>query len=242
MTSTPSPLGVSLPLSVTQNPQSTLWASVQFCVSGTGWVLGHPRGGPPPHPGPAVHSHGFTALHYAAKHNNRRIVRSLVGSGADVNAQNDVGCAVSAIGESAVSALAEFPPPSAVQAHAAALGRAQWTIGQCRRAVAARRRRGRPGQRRVPLRCAAQPNRNRSSRARAGARRSNTRNVEGSSHCTRRRRGWCPPPPASPPRHPRLAPAAPSLPTLLVPADVLSVHADGVRRSSGQGGDAALAL
>ena len=48
MASTPSPLGVSLPLSVTQNPQSTLWASVQFCVSGTGWVLGHPPWGPTP--------------------------------------------------------------------------------------------------------------------------------------------------------------------------------------------------
>jgi ankyrin repeat protein len=43
-----------------------------------------------------VHSFGHTALHWAAKYGNRRIVRSLVGSGADVNAQDDYGCAVSA--------------------------------------------------------------------------------------------------------------------------------------------------
>ena len=42
------------------------------------------------------------------------------------------------------------------------------------------------------------------------------------------------------PAHP--LPRAPSLSTLLVPTDVPSVLAVGVRRSSGQGGDAAVAL
>ena len=62
---------------------------------------GVPPWGPPPHPGPAVHRYGHTALHWAARYGNRRIVRSLVASGADVNAQNRFGCAVSACGESA---------------------------------------------------------------------------------------------------------------------------------------------
>jgi ankyrin repeat protein len=44
---------------------------------------------------------GWTALHYAAQDGNRRIVRSLVASGADVNADTDEGCAVSTCGESA---------------------------------------------------------------------------------------------------------------------------------------------
>ncbi len=57
--------------------------------------------GPPPRSGPAVHSNGSTALHYAALYGNRRIVRLLVDANADVNAQNDSGCAVSACGESA---------------------------------------------------------------------------------------------------------------------------------------------
>ena len=43
----------------------------------------------------------MTALHMAALRGNRRIVRSLVASGAVVNAQTDWGCAVCACGESA---------------------------------------------------------------------------------------------------------------------------------------------
>jgi ankyrin repeat protein len=35
-----------------------------------------------------VHSLGWTALHYAAHHGNRRIVRLLVGFNADVNTQD----------------------------------------------------------------------------------------------------------------------------------------------------------
>jgi ankyrin repeat protein len=48
-----------------------------------------------------VHSDGCTALHVAAYYGNRRIVRSLVAFGADVNGQTDYGCAVSACCESA---------------------------------------------------------------------------------------------------------------------------------------------
>ena len=61
-----------------------------------------PPWGPPPNPGPAVHSDGNTALHWAAMYGNRRIVRSLVDANADVNAKNRFGCAVCARGESAV--------------------------------------------------------------------------------------------------------------------------------------------
>ena len=57
--------------------------------------------GPPPHAGPAVHSDGNTALHHAALLGDRRMIRSLVDANADVNAQNDYGCAVCACGESA---------------------------------------------------------------------------------------------------------------------------------------------
>ncbi len=57
--------------------------------------------GPPPHPGPAVRSDGWTALHYAAQYGNRRIVRLLIASGADVNAQNRWRCAVCACRKSA---------------------------------------------------------------------------------------------------------------------------------------------
>ncbi len=63
---------------------------------------GVPTWGPPPHPGPAVHSGGMTALHWAAEYGNRRMIRSLVDADAAVNAQNYVGCAVCARGESAV--------------------------------------------------------------------------------------------------------------------------------------------
>ena len=58
------------------------------------------------HAGPAVHSGGRTALHYAADYGNRRMIRSLVDADADVHAQNDVGCAVCACGESAVECAA----------------------------------------------------------------------------------------------------------------------------------------
>ncbi len=63
---------------------------------------GVPPWGPPPHPGPAVHSEGDTALHWAAAFGNRRIIGLLVDADADVNAQTDYGCAVCACGESAI--------------------------------------------------------------------------------------------------------------------------------------------
>jgi hypothetical protein len=62
-------------------------------VSGTGWVLGSARGAHPL-PGPAVHSDGNTALHWAAAHGNRPVVRLLIASNAAVGAQNIGGCAV----------------------------------------------------------------------------------------------------------------------------------------------------
>ena len=76
---------------------------------------GVPPWGPPPHPGPVVHSDGWTALHYAAINGNRRIVRSLVDADADVHAQDCNGCAVCASGESAVECAGRV---------AAAVGRA----------------------------------------------------------------------------------------------------------------------
>ena len=78
-------------------------------------------------------------------------------------------------GESAVSAPAESPPPSAVQVHAAAHCRGHWPFFIRRGAAAPRRRRGRPGrlelllQRQVPLRCAAQPKPKAATAARAQA-------------------------------------------------------------------------
>ena len=62
--------------------------------------------GPPPHPGPAVHSDGNTALHSAAYYGNRRMIGLLVDADAKVNARNDIGCAVCARGESAVECTA----------------------------------------------------------------------------------------------------------------------------------------
>ncbi len=55
-----------------------------------------------PTPGPAVHSDGFTALHYAARKGNRRMIRLLVDAKAAVHAKTNFGCAVCACSESAV--------------------------------------------------------------------------------------------------------------------------------------------
>ena len=90
----------SLSLTVTQTIVDPRGEPAVLC-SGTGWVLGYPRGAHPRTPGPAVHRRGMTALHWAARRGNRRIVRSLAASGAVVNAQNRNGCAVCACGESA---------------------------------------------------------------------------------------------------------------------------------------------
>ncbi len=68
---------------------------------------GVPPWGPPPHPGPAVYSDGWTALHIAANYGNRRMIRSLVDADADVHAQDRNGCAV--CGESAVECACRVP-------------------------------------------------------------------------------------------------------------------------------------
>jgi hypothetical protein len=117
-------------------------ACVLFCFRAPVGA-GIPPWGPPPYPGPAVHrDDGWTALHWAAKYGNRRIVRLLIAFKADVNAQHRFnGCAVSA---SASAGAATESPLSAVQAHAAARGSVQWPIPQYRRTADARRRRGRP--------------------------------------------------------------------------------------------------
>jgi hypothetical protein len=70
---------------------------------------GVPSWGPPPHPGPAVHSFGNTALHSAALHGNRRIVRLLIAFNADVNVQEGSGCAFPFRHR---RTLAAEPPPS----------------------------------------------------------------------------------------------------------------------------------
>ncbi len=91
----------SLPLTFTQNGRPSGPACC-FVFSRTGLGTGVPPWGPPPHPGPAVHrDNGVTLLHLAAAYGNRRIVRLLVAYGADLNAEVDDGCAVSACGESA---------------------------------------------------------------------------------------------------------------------------------------------
>ena len=207
MASTPSSRGT---LSVNGYPkQKHSRPSGRACCFVFGYRLGTgvPPWGPPPHPGPAVHRYGYTALHFAAQFGDRRIVRSLVASGADVNAQDGIGCAVSACGE-----LVECAGRVA-----AAVGRAG--TRRCTAAMAIRR----------PSRscCCAAPTgpsrpsgnaalrrtaetEDRSSRARAGTRRSDTRNSVGSSRNTRQGRGRCTPPAAS--RPPPIPPASRPIP------------------------------
>ncbi len=117
---------------------------------GWGTLWGHP-----PHPGPAVHSDGDTALHKAAFYGNCQIVRLLIAVKAAVDAQDRWRCAVSALASTECDG--RVPALSAVQAHATAQGRAIWQIRSDRRAAPEWRRRGHPERRRVTLRCAAQP-------------------------------------------------------------------------------------
>jgi hypothetical protein len=93
-------LEYSLPLTVTQ-PAVDPRGEPAVLFFGYRLGTGLPPWGPPPHPGPAVHSDGYTALHYAARNDNRRIVRLLVDADADVNARDRYGCAVCVCGESA---------------------------------------------------------------------------------------------------------------------------------------------
>jgi hypothetical protein len=99
----------SLSLTVTQNEHLVDPRGACCFVFGYRLGTGVPPWGPPPHPGPAVHSIGWTALHWAALFGNRRIVRLLVDADADVNAQDHIGCAVCACGESAIECAGRAP-------------------------------------------------------------------------------------------------------------------------------------
>jgi hypothetical protein len=102
-----------------------------------------------------------------------------------------------------------------------------------RGAAAARRRRGRPKQTPVTLRCAAQPKPKPAAAARVQGDAEATRGTGWEARGLRsgREGGALRPPPHDP--HPPPLPRAPSLPMLLVP----SVRAVGARRSSGEGGN-----
>ena len=193
----------SVPLTVTRKrKRGRPSGPARSFVFGYRLGLGAPPWGPPHHPGPAVHSDGTTALHYAAENNNRRIIRLLVASGAVVNAQTRGGCAVSAAENRCecagrVSAAVcragtrrcTMPRTKAIRHPSrscccvAPTGPSRATSGTA-----------------APRRTA--ETENRSSRARAGARRSDGRNTVGSSRNTKRERGRCTPPAASLPRHP----------------------------------------
>ncbi len=58
-------------------------------------VRGHPLVGPglTPAAGPAVRRVGNTALHYAARNDDRATVAALLGARADVDTKNNDGCA-----------------------------------------------------------------------------------------------------------------------------------------------------
>ena len=111
MATTPSPREYSLSLTVTQN-EHLVDPRGEPAVLRFGYRLGTgvPPWGPPPHPGPALHSDGNTALHSAAIIGNRRMIRSLVDADADVNAQDDYRCAICACGESADECAGRAPP------------------------------------------------------------------------------------------------------------------------------------
>jgi hypothetical protein len=174
---------------------------------------GVPPWGPPPHPGPAVHRYGDTALHWAAIKGNRRMIGLLVDANADVNAQDCSRCAVCARGESAVECADRVR---------AAVGRAgtrrcTWLRAMailhpsrscCCAAPTGPSRTTTYSGNAAPRRTAETENRN--GRARAGTRRSNSRNGLGSSQPTKRERGRCTPPAAS--RPPPIPPASRPIP------------------------------
>jgi hypothetical protein len=129
----------------------------------------------------------YTPLHYAARYGNRRMIRLLVDANADVNAQYAFECAVCARGESAVECAGRV---------AAAVGRAgtrRFTLPRpmaiphpsrsC--CCAAPTGPSRQASGNAALRRTAEPE-NRSSRARAGTRPSDTRKSMGSSRSTKR--------------------------------------------------------
>ena len=110
MATAPSPLGVLSIVNGYPKRQHSRPSGRACCfVFGYRLGTGVPPWGPPPHPGPAVHSCGMTALHWAAIKGNRRMIRSLVAANADVDAQNCWRCAVCARGESAVECAGRVP-------------------------------------------------------------------------------------------------------------------------------------
>jgi hypothetical protein len=226
--------GYSLPLTFTQNGRPSGPACC-FVFSGTGSVLGYPRGAHPRIPGPAVHRYNrCTALHYAADCGNRRIVRLLAAFNADVNAQDFIGRAVSACGESAVECggrvraavcragarRCTLPRPMAIPTTsrscccAAPTGPSRTTAGN------------------AALRRTAEPKTAAAARVQDDA-----EEIRGKPAEARGVRGGRDPGALRPPAHSPRPLRAPSLPTLLVTTDVPSVLAVGVRRSSGQGGN-----
>ncbi len=154
MANTPSPPGVLFAVNVYRKRKRRRPSGRACCfVFGYRLGTGVPPWGPPHHPGPAVHSNGKTALHWAAWSGNRRIVRLLIAFKANVGAQDDDGCAL----RFGVAGLAAESPPTAVQVHAAALDRVHGLFRNDCRTAHARRRRGHPGLRQVTLHCAEQP-------------------------------------------------------------------------------------
>ncbi len=146
----------SLPYNVFPNPKTPSTLAAVLCSS-TGWVLGYPVGSTPlPRPRRAQQlSHDRAARRGGPRQSPNRPIAHRIQSRRERPELRRVRRF--RYGESAVSAPAESPPPSAVQAHAAARCRIPWPNRRHRRAPAARRRRGRPGQKPVTLRCAAPP-------------------------------------------------------------------------------------
>ena len=204
-----------------------------FCVRVPVWVLGYSRGAPAPHLGLAMHSDGWTALHMAAARGNRRIVRSLVAFNADVNAQDDNGCAVSACGESAVSAARR------ITAAVCRAGTRRCTVPQteavpqpsrsCCCAAPTGPSRTASGNAALRRTAEAKPQQPRARRdtpkqwAEVGGKLAEYEAGESQVHSARRLTAHSPRPLR-----------APSLPALLVPTDVLSVLADPAGREATQ--------
>ena len=172
---------------------------------------GVPPWGPSPHPVPAVHSDGSTALDWAAIDGNRRMIRLLVDANADVNARNDVGCAVCACGESADECAGRVPAAVGCAGTRRCTGPRTMAIPHASRSCCCAAPTGpsRPSMGTAALRRTAETE-NRSSRARAGGRRGNGRESLGSSRHTERERGRCTPPAAS--RPPATPPASRPIP------------------------------
>ena len=81
MASTPSPPGVLFAVNVYPKRKRSRPSGPACC-----FVFGYRAVG--------LHSNGWTALHWAAHYDNRRIVRLLIAAKADVDAKTNDGCAV----------------------------------------------------------------------------------------------------------------------------------------------------